>query len=78
MLTYHDLDKDLMKYAAFQTLVGGCWCGVTGVSPLPSSFPFSSVILSCIKYIALSSKHLPVCLQVFSSLQSAFQACECL
>lgn len=42
VLTYHDLDKDLMKYAAFQTLVSGCWCGVTSVSP----FQFSTVLRS--------------------------------
>lgn len=50
VLTYHDLDKDLMKYAAFQTLVSGCCYGVTDVTPYPSRLPSSStVIVSSIK-----------------------------
>lgn len=36
VMTYHDLDKDLMKFAAFQTLVSGCCCGVTSATPSPS------------------------------------------
>lgn len=79
VLTYHDLDKDLMKYAAFQTLVSECCYGVTNVTPSPSRLPSSStVILSCIKCPALSSKQLPVCFQVCSSLQCGFHACLCL
>jgi len=69
VLTYHDLDKDLMKYAAFQTLVSGCCYGVTDVTPSPPGLPsFSIVLPSCVKYTALSSKQLPVCFQVCSSL----------
>lgn len=36
VMTYHDLDKDLMKFAAFQTLVSGCCCGVTSATSSPS------------------------------------------
>lgn len=54
VLTYHDLDKDLMKYAAFQTLVSGCCCGLANMNPSPSRLMSSStVILSCTKYTAL-------------------------
>lgn len=54
VLTYHDLDKDLMKYAAFQTLVSGCCYGLANVNPSPSRLMSSStVILSCTKYTAL-------------------------
>lgn len=63
VLTYHDLDKDLMKYAAFQTLVSGCCYGLANVSPSPSRLMSSStVILSCTKYTDLSSKELAVSL----------------
>lgn len=78
VLTYHDLDKDLMKYAAFQTLVSGCCCRMTRMTPSPSRLPSSStMILSCTKYTALSSKQVVVCLQVCSSLQCGFHACLC-
>lgn len=36
VMTYHDLDKDLMKFAAFQTLVSGCCYGVTNATSSPS------------------------------------------
>lgn len=79
VLTYHDLDKDLMKHAAFQTLVSGCCGGVTRVTPSPSRLPSSStMILSCTKYTALSSKQVAICLQVCSSLRCGFHACLCL
>lgn len=79
VLTYHDLDKDLMKYAAFQTLVSRCCYKVTDVTPSPSRLPSSSiVILSCTKYTALSSKQLLFCFQVCSSLQRGFHTCLCL
>lgn len=63
VLTYHDLDKDLMKYAAFQTLVSGFCYGLACVNPSPSGLMLSStVILSCTKYTALSSTELAVSL----------------
>lgn len=50
VLAYRDLDEDLMKYAAFQTLVSGCCNGVAAVTPSPSRLPSSSTVaLSCIK-----------------------------
>lgn len=79
VLTYHDLDKDLMKYAAFQTLVSGCCYRLASVNPSPSGLMTSSmVILRCTKYTALSSKELAVSLRVCSSLQHGFCTCLCL
>lgn len=79
VLAYRDLDEDLMKYAAFQTLVSGCCNEVTAVTPPPSRLPSSSTVThSCIKYTALSCKQLPLCFQVCSSLQCGFHTCLCL
>lgn len=77
VLTYHDLDKDLMKFAAFQTLVSGCCYGLASVTPCPSGLMSSStVILSCTKYTALPSLQSP-CKSVLLCSMAFVLVCVC-
>lgn len=63
VLTYHDLDNDLMKFAAFQILVSGFCYGLASVNPSSSRLMSSAtVILRCTKYTALWSRELAVSL----------------